>query len=747
VFGYVNASNLASSLVGYPTWDFNNLSTIALFGLHIAGDGSFSNDRGWQEWNSSDLTALLNIAHPRGIKVVPSIIFHDYSSTNGGNTWTPMCSVLTPAATSHTVADITSEVKAKGADGFNMNYEGNNQMCPNGLTQAQMLVTLMQQLRASLPGYYISIATYNGSYYPGYFFDLVGLNPSVDSFFLMDYDSDQSNYQDEPLRCSVYCFSPTAPLNRYTYNDSNSIAGYLGVVPASKIILGVPYYGYTACIPGSSRPGPNAVPYTDSRAHWSVPRYLDSSTTDGYPGVSSFATNYDIYTHADSYSTWYDSDYSCWRESYWTDTYSLGAKYDLVNNNNLRGVGIFTLDYGGGAPELWQTLHNRLGGCIAAALTVAPTGPEPPGGQIRVTATSTGCTNPVYAFWLQYPDGTWVVKQAFGANTWYWDTTGAPLGTYTIHVWANQRGDPTTTWDSYGELAYSLAVVPPCNASTLSPASATQAVGTAVSFTATSGGCRTPVYQYWLQDPSGRWTMVRPFSIDPTWSWNSAGLIPGTYTVHAWANQYGDSTAIWESYGTSTITLTGCTSAAISPPTSSVAPGTTVSLTASSVGCANPLYEWWVQYPNGIWYLKQNFGGNTFSFSTAGLPLGTYYIHVWANQQGSWMQSWQAYGSATVANVVCTAATLSPKSGSAPAGTTVTFTAGSSGCPNPVYAFWLQYPDSTWHLIGPFTTASSWAWNTAGYPKGNYVIHVWANQQGSDTSSWQAYGSATYTLT
>jgi hypothetical protein len=188
VFGYVNASNLASLAVGYPTWNFNDLSTVALFGLHVLTDGSFSNDRGWQEWNSSDLTALMNLAHPRGVKVVPSIIFHDYSSTNNGATLTPMCQVLMPAATSHTVADVTSEVIAKGADGFNMNYEGNNQLCPNGQTQAQMLVTLMQQLRASLPGYYISIATYNGSYYSGYFFDIPGLNPSVDSFFLMDYD-------------------------------------------------------------------------------------------------------------------------------------------------------------------------------------------------------------------------------------------------------------------------------------------------------------------------------------------------------------------------------------------------------------------------------------------------------------------------------------------------------------------------------------------------------------------------------
>src|SRR5690348_7629189 len=42
VFGYVNAANIAASDVGYSSWDFNSLTTIAFFGLHVnSGDGSF----------------------------------------------------------------------------------------------------------------------------------------------------------------------------------------------------------------------------------------------------------------------------------------------------------------------------------------------------------------------------------------------------------------------------------------------------------------------------------------------------------------------------------------------------------------------------------------------------------------------------------------------------------------------------------------------------------------------------------
>ena len=35
---------------------------------------------------------------------------------------------------------------------------------------------------------------------------------------------------------------------------------------------------------------------------------------------------------------------------------------------------------------------------------------------------------------------------------------------------------------------------------------------------------------------------------------------------------------------------------------------------------------------------------------------------------------------------------------------------------------------------------------TTGLPKGNYVIHVWANNQGADTSTYETYGTATFSL-
>src|SRR3982074_986292 len=79
VFGFALASSLADPTVGYPSWDFSLLSTVAFFGLHINHDGTSANDSGLTEWNSGDLTNLLSTAHASGAKVVLTIIKQDFA--------------------------------------------------------------------------------------------------------------------------------------------------------------------------------------------------------------------------------------------------------------------------------------------------------------------------------------------------------------------------------------------------------------------------------------------------------------------------------------------------------------------------------------------------------------------------------------------------------------------------------------------------------------------------------------------
>jgi hypothetical protein len=275
-----------------------------------------------------------------------------------------------------------------------------------------------------------------------------------------------------------------------------------------------------------------------------------------------------------------------------------------------------------------------------------------------------------------------------------------------------------------------------CASASLSPAVANPAsVGATLTFTAGSTGCSNPRYAFWVQYPDATWHLIQGFG-GSTFMWNTVGLRPGSYTIHVWVNQGGN---YYDAIGEATATLTGCASAAITPPAPIQDAGSTFNFTASSAGCGSPRYAFWVQNPDASWHFVQGFGGATFSWSTLGLAKGTYTIHVWVNQGGNY---YDAIGSATATLVGCATATLSPATGSAAAGSTVAFTASSMGCTSPRYAFWVQYPDTSWHFVQTFG-GPAFSWRTAGLARGTYTIHVWANTQGN---SYDAIGSATYTL-
>jgi len=388
------------------------------------------------------------------------------------------------------------------------------------------------------------------------------------------------------------------------------------------------------------------------------------------------------------------------------------------------------------------TAHDSIGsatvtltGCQSASLSPSSV-TQPAGSTIAFTAISSGCLNPEYQFFVQYPDGTWHLKQGWGAASFNWNTGGLAPGGYVVHAWVNRSG---MAWEAIGSATVTLSG---CTAASLTPPSGIVPGGTVVNFVASGwGGCPNPVYRFFVQYPNGTWQQEQAWG-GATLAWDTSAVPAGVYTVHAWANQQGAAPTL-EVYGSSMITITGCTSTALTPPTPTSAAGSTIDFTASSSGCINPEYEFFVQYPDGSWHLKQGWGASAFNWDTTGLAPGAYLVHAWANRSGV---AWDAIGSATVTLTGCSSAAVTPSSGTAAAGSLITFTANSSGCPTPVYEFWLQYPDGTWHLMQPFSTANTWTWNSTGMARGTYTIHVWTNNSGADTGTYEVIGSAAYSL-
>jgi spore germination protein YaaH len=352
IFGFATAGSLADPTVGYPSWNFSLLSTVAFFGLHVQDDGTFAADSDWAIWNNTaERTAFVNAAHAKGTKVVLTIVLQDFGAG------TPhMCSGL--AHYSATVGYIVSQVTAQGVDGANIDYEGLNGPCGSTTDSSwarHTYTAFIAALHAALPaGSYLSVDTYASSAAdPVGFFDIAALSPSVGSFFVMAYDLEYSNYKRPPLNCPNLCLGPTSPLTGYYYTDTGTASQYLAVVPASQVILGVPYYGRKSCVASAT---PNQVPTGAVTAD----SYLDAIAESADPAVQagSYAAHRDANDPSgqERWDTWYNTSLACTRELYWDDVTSLGHKYDLVNQDGLRGVGIWTLNYGGGSPELWSSL-------------------------------------------------------------------------------------------------------------------------------------------------------------------------------------------------------------------------------------------------------------------------------------------------------------------------------------------------------------------------------------------------------
>lgn len=285
--------------------------------------------------------------------------------------------------------------------------------------------------------------------------------------------------------------------------------------------------------------------------------------------------------------------------------------------------------------------------CATAQLTSDLTSPQLLGSQVHFSAASTGCPNATYGFYLRYPNGRWYNGRLFGGSTWTWDTTALPKGAYLIRMVANQSGD-TTSPEVYLDKTFTLTEPPPCTSVGVAPPSLIQPAGSTVRLTARATGCPIALYKYWVQYPNGKWGTLRDFSTDPTFTWNTTGLAPGKYKVDVWATHPGHSMTSVEVYGLSLVTMTGCTSASLSPSLTSSIAGTPVLFTANSGGCPNPVYQFWIKDTLGIWHLMRAFSSSaTWTWDTTSWAKGVYQIVVWASQQGAFTGAVEANKSTT----------------------------------------------------------------------------------------------------
>jgi len=411
--------------------------------------------------------------------------------------------------------------------------------------------------------------------------------------------------------------------------------------------------------------------------------------------------------------------------------------------------GPFTLPQAAGTATVTLT---GLVACSGVTISVPVTATE--GLPVAVTAASTcpAGTSPLYTYFTRASgSGPWTLQAAWIGPAWTWSTAGLPDGPYQVLVWVSDG--PYTVPQAQAATSLTVYTQLPCTGVTAqaSPASLAPDQPVTVSATGTCPSGTSPLYSYFTgPSASGPWTLQAAW-IGPSWTWSTTGLADGTYFVLVWVSGAEYIRPQAEALASISVTaVSPCTalSATALPSTVTVGQAVTVTASATCPSGTSPLYTYFTSAsPGGPWTLQSAWSGGSWSWPTAGMAAGTYYVLVWTSDGPYTVPQLQVSQSMTVDTAPpCSAVSVSAPA-SVASGQPVNVLASAS-CPAGAqveYSYFLRLGSA-----GPWTLEAAWigpqwTWTTVGVAAGNYQVLVWASDGPYTVPQAQAIASVVVT--
>jgi spore germination protein YaaH len=165
------------------------------------------------------------------------------------------------------------------------------------------------------------------------FFDVAKLAPLVDQVFIMDYDMEQTANS-----------TANAPLTNgdLGLSDVQSLLQYRKVVPASKLILGIPFYGVDFT---TMTGAPGSLALTESPTVETYETIAAGGQTPLWdPGSQTVWTRFRVG--------------STWHETWFDNPVSVAIKRALAAEFHLGGVGVWALGFEGDATSMLRALDG-----------------------------------------------------------------------------------------------------------------------------------------------------------------------------------------------------------------------------------------------------------------------------------------------------------------------------------------------------------------------------------------------------
>ena len=335
VYGYLPWWNLDSGTAGRLRYDL--VTTVALFGIKIHADGSLDRTSpGYVGYLGPAAAAVTNAAHASGVRVVPTFQLFDTGTLRDVRAF-----LASPAAQTRFIRHAVALVTARRADGASLDFEP----VPDDLggAFARFVARFRAGLRAHDRSSSLVVAMAAGAA-PTLIEALV---PSVDGLFVMAYD-----YR----RAQSGSAGSVAPLDGPGQTVRRTIERYLRHAPASKVILGLAYYGYDWPVTASAA---NAPVRTDTKVAGSAFGLSFASINAWLADHQKVIVKHEVASGA-AWFSYRDADRSTYRQVWFEDDRSIAAKEDYAILAGLGGVGIWALDNDRGSDRLWDLLRTKF---------------------------------------------------------------------------------------------------------------------------------------------------------------------------------------------------------------------------------------------------------------------------------------------------------------------------------------------------------------------------------------------------